>query len=132
MTYFNISSCPMYFENRELTTIPSRTFSPPSLSSTASSSTMFKKTYHLPLAKSSHKLWQEDTHIITSQHANNLPTSIQLHKEPFVEVLQYHLSPFVLFLLLTFAVFQICLSRASKTANFGLVIGMEWSPTYLL
>jgi hypothetical protein len=46
MTYFNISVCtkPQLEDISQLTTIPNLTFSPPSFSSTASSSTMFKKT----------------------------------------------------------------------------------------
>jgi EamA domain-containing membrane protein RarD len=55
-----------------------------------------------------------------------------LHKEPFVEVLQYHLSPFVLLLLLTFAILKHRLSRASRSAISGAAVGVKWSLTYLL
>jgi hypothetical protein len=72
------------------------------------------------------------THIVTSQHPNNLPASIKLHKEPFVEVLQYHISPFVLPWLLTYAVLELRLSRASGRAILGATVGVERIPTYLL
>lgn len=84
-----------------------------------------------PLAYSSF-ISPRKTHIVTSQHPNNLPASIQLHKEPFVEVLHYHISPFILPWLLTYAVLELRLSRASSCAILGATVRVEGSQTYLL
>ncbi|MBE3041369.1 hypothetical protein IMZ48_02055 [Candidatus Bathyarchaeota archaeon] len=65
--------------------MPRRAFSPPSFSSTASSRTMFRKTYsrrcqQLVLRKHHGIGKGSTTHIVSPENANDLAASVQLHE----------------------------------------------------
>jgi len=80
--------------------MPILTFSPPAFSSTASSSTIFRKTWdqahqlHFPnreelyRAPSLARGPRRSTYIVTSEDANDLAAAVELNKEALVEVLQ--------------------------------------------
>lgn len=66
--------------------MPMRTFSPPSFSSTASSSTMFRNTYSLSVISSQASMFR-DAYIVATENANDLAAAVQLDKQSLVEVL---------------------------------------------
>lgn len=74
-----------------------------------------------------------NTNIISSQNAEHFPASIQLYEEPFVEILEARVSPFVHLLELTVAVcIANTLSRAHFVANLGQIVRAKRSIAYLL
>lgn len=69
--------------------MPNRTFSPPSFSSTASSRTMFKKTYPVCQYHSIHRRHENsgESYIVASQDADDFSAAVQLDEQSLVEVL---------------------------------------------
>lgn len=68
----------MTTEFPRITTVPMRTFSPPSFSSTASSRTMFRKTWTVSHRQHPCAIDQrgERSYIVSSEHANDLAGAI--------------------------------------------------------
>lgn len=71
--------------------MPSLTFSPPSFSSTASSRTMFRKTYKVCVSNRNGGVINLVlfAYIVSAQNANNLTATVQLDKQTLVEVLEF-------------------------------------------
>lgn len=67
------------------TTMPSLTFSPPSFSSTASSRTMFKKTWMVLAVGAMSEM--SGTYIVATKNTDDLTAAVQLDEQPLVKVL---------------------------------------------
>lgn len=67
--------------------MPSLTFSPPSFSSTASSITMFKKTYFDVVRTVNRNVGKRGPYIVSAQDANDLAAAVELDEETLVKIL---------------------------------------------